>query len=197
MFHNTSYPHSSVRSLGGSSSFIYIIFVPRDNAAACPPRSVRFAPFRFFGQLPKRLLDLGWTRLLDTGNSLGSIQTARDHRPTAVRASRSILGLSVEILVANTAHLSSPSTPPIFFPFLRRAFANLEASSARSWARDSRQIGGTSAVGRLSGFERYPSRKLAGFRADRVLINLGLSAGIRARESFSEGEHPSHSRGTG
>lgn len=32
MFHNTSYPHSNIHSLKGSSSFIYIIFIPRDNA---------------------------------------------------------------------------------------------------------------------------------------------------------------------
>lgn len=39
MFHNTSYPHSNIHSLKGSSSFIYIIFIPEDNAASpdlCP-----------------------------------------------------------------------------------------------------------------------------------------------------------------
>jgi len=65
--------------------------------------------------------------------------------------------------------LSTPSSS--VSPSCRQSFPSLPSlEDLRTDALYTRQIGGTSAVGRLSGFKRYPLRKLARWRTNQLLI---------------------------
>lgn len=88
-----------------------------------------------------------------------------------VRASRLIPGLGSKVLGANCDR-SVPFDSFLFpLPFsYRLSFPSLPSlEDLRTDALYTRQIGGTSAVGRLSGFKRYPLRKLR-WRTNQLLI---------------------------
>lgn len=105
MFHNTSYPLSNIHSLKGSSSFIYIIFIPGDNAA--PPdlrllslslshfflRPLSFRPASFSNVLSVRSCrDRGKKRPISWRNNARN--AARDRRGDETRKTRSSLLVS-------------------------------------------------------------------------------------------------------
>lgn len=109
MFHNTSYPLSNIHSLKGSSSFIYIIFIPGDNAAPPDlrllsfslslslsvsfPHSLSFRPLSFFNVFSVRSRrDRGKKRPISWRNNARN--AALDRRDDEIRKTRSSLFVS-------------------------------------------------------------------------------------------------------
>jgi len=98
--------------------------------------------------------------------------TSDNHDLIDVRASRLIPGLVSKVLWVPTAIVPFLSTPSFsVFPSCHLSFPSLPSpEDLRTDALYTQQIGGTSAVGRLSGFKRYPLRKLARWRTNQLLI---------------------------
>lgn len=115
------------------------------------------------------------TRLLMEGprakssESLAAETALGNHKLIDVRVFRLIRGLALRLWVptAIVLFLSTPSpfTSPPVLP------SSIHPSKIFEQTRYiPRQIGGTSAVGRLSGFKQYPLRKLARWRTNQLLI---------------------------